>query len=64
MESGVKIISLHEFRVNFTKHLRGNMGKVIYITRFNKLIAEFKVYNDHLKKKAEKKISNNTKSYS
>ncbi len=46
-------IDTNELRVNLTKYLTKNVGDTIYITRYNKLVAELRVYTDEIKAKTE-----------
>jgi hypothetical protein len=51
MDNGIKKIDTHDLRVNLTRYLKRNKGDIIYITRYNELVAEIKVYNDDVKVK-------------
>ena len=51
MNDGIIKIDTNDLRVNFTRYLKNNKGDTIYITRYNELVAEIKVYNDDIKVK-------------
>ena len=51
MNNGIIKIDTNDLRVNFTRYLKNNKGDTIYITRYNELVAEIKVYNDDIKVK-------------
>ena len=53
MENGIKKIDTNDLRVNLSRYLKNNKGEVIYITRYNDLIAELKVYTYDIKIKTE-----------
>ncbi len=50
-------IDTNELRVNLTKYLTKNVGDTIYITRYNKLVAEIRVYTDEIKAKTELRLA-------
>jgi hypothetical protein len=50
-------IDTNDLRINLTKYLTENLGDTIYITRYNKLVAELRVYNDDIKRKTELRIA-------
>jgi hypothetical protein len=50
-------IDTNELRVNLTKYLTKNVGDTIYITRYNKLVAELRVYTDEIKAKTELRLA-------
>jgi len=50
-------IDTNDLRINLTKYLTENLGDTIYITRYNKLVAELRVYNDEIKRKTELRIA-------
>jgi hypothetical protein len=53
----VKKIDTNELRVNLTKYLTENLGDTIYITRYNRLVAEIRVYTEDTRKKTELRIA-------
>lgn len=57
MNKIVKRIDPGELRVNLTKYLTKNLGDTIYITKYNKLVAELKTYTDKMKQEAELNIA-------
>ncbi|GAI10381.1 unnamed protein product [marine sediment metagenome] len=56
-EGGVKKIDTNELRVNLTKYLTENLGDTIYITRYNRLVAEIRVYTEDTRRKTELRIA-------
>lgn len=50
-------IDTNELRVNLTKYLTENLGDTIYITRYNRLVAEIRVYTDDTRRKTELRIA-------
>ena len=50
-------IDTNDLRINLTKYLTENMGDTIYITRYNKLVGELRVYNDEIKRKTELRLA-------
>ncbi len=63
MESGENLgdnvlrIDTNDLRINLTKYLTENLGDTIYITRYNKLVAELRVYNEEIKRKTELRLA-------
>ncbi len=55
--SDIKRIDTNELRVNLTKYLTENLGDTIYITRYNKLVAELRVYTEDIRRKTELRIA-------
>jgi hypothetical protein len=53
----IKRIDTNELRVNLTKYLTENLGDTIYITRYNKLVAELRVYTEDIRRKTELRIA-------
>ena len=53
----VKKIDTNELRVNLTKYLTENLGDTIYITRYNRLVAELRVYTEDTRRTAELRIA-------
>ena len=57
MNTETKKIDTNELRVNLTKYLTKNVGDTIYITRYNRLVAEIRVYTDEIKAKTELRLA-------
>lgn len=57
MSEDVLRIDTNDLRINLTKYLTENLGDTIYITRYNKLVAELRVYNDEIKRKTELRLA-------
>ena len=57
MSEDVLRIDTNYLRINLTKYLTENLGDTIYITRYNKLVAELRVYNDEIKRKTELRLA-------
>ncbi len=53
MSTETKKIDTNELRINLTKYLTKNVGDTIYITRYNRLVAELRVYTDEIRAKTE-----------
>jgi len=53
----IKRIDTNELRVNLTKYLTENLGDTIYITRYNRLVAELRVYTEDTRRKTELRIA-------
>ena len=49
MNNRIIKIDTNELRTNLTRYLKNNQGDTIYITRYNELVAEIKVYNNNTK---------------
>ena len=50
-------VDTNDLRVNLTKYLTKNLGDTIYITRYNKLVAEIRVYTEDIRKKTELRLA-------
>ena len=50
-------VDTNELRVNHTKYLTKNVGDTIYITRYNRLVAEIRVYTDEIRAKTELRLA-------
>ena len=50
-------IDTNELRVNLTKYLTKNVGDTIYITRYNRLVGELRVYTDEIRAKTELRLA-------
>ena len=57
MANETKKIDTNELRVNLTKYLTKNVGDTIYITRYNRLVAEIRVYTDEIRAKTELRLA-------
>jgi len=57
MFTETKKIDTNELRINLTKYLTKNVGDTIYITRYNKLVAEIRVYTDEIRAKTELRLA-------
>jgi len=49
----IKKIDTNKMRADLTKYLTKNLGDTIYITKYNRLIAELKIYTDKEREEAE-----------
>ncbi len=56
-DDDVRKIDTNELRVNLTKYLTENLGDTIYITRYNRLVAELRVYTEDTRRKTELRIA-------
>ena len=50
-------IDTNDLRINLTKYLTKNVGDTIYITRYNRLVAEIRVYTDEMRAKTELRLA-------
>lgn len=57
MNNIIKKIDTNKLRVDLTKYLTKNLGDTIYITKYNRLVAEIKTYSDKMRREAELKIA-------
>ena len=57
MSTGTKKIDTNELRVNLTKYLTKNVGDTIYVTRYNRLVAEIRIYTDEIRAKTELRLA-------
>ena len=57
MEEEIKRIDTNDLRVNLTEYLKKNMGDTIYITRYNRLVGEIRVYTEEIRRKTELRIA-------
>ena len=53
----IRRIDTNELRVNLTKYLTENLGDTIFITRYNRLVAELRVYTVDTRRKTELRIA-------
>ena len=56
-DDDIKKIDTNELRVNLTKYLTENLGDTIFITRYNRLVAELRVYTEETRRKSELRIA-------
>ncbi len=56
-DDDIRKIDTNELRVNLTKYLTENLGDTIYITRYNRLVAEVRVYTEETRRKTELRIA-------
>ena len=57
MNNIIKKIDTNKLRVDLTKYLTKNLGDTIYITKYNRLVAELKTYTNKMGREAELKIA-------
>lgn len=57
MDDEIKRIDTNDLRVNLTQYLTKNLGDTIYITRYNKLVGEIRVYTEEIRRKTELRIA-------
>ena len=57
MDDEIKRIDTNDLRVNLTEYLTKNLGDTIYITRYNKLVGEIRVYTEEIRIKTELRIA-------
>lgn len=57
MEEDIKRIDTNDLRVNLTKYLTKNLGDTIFITRYNRLVGEIRVYTEEIRRKTELRIA-------
>jgi hypothetical protein len=57
MEDDIKRIDTNDLRVNLTEYLTKNLGDTIYITRYNRLVGEIRVYTEEIRRKTELRIA-------
>ncbi|MBC7333725.1 MAG: hypothetical protein H5T85_04595 [Actinobacteria bacterium] len=57
MDDEIKRIDTNDLRVNLTRYLTENLGDTIYITRYNRLVAELRVYTEEIRRKTELRIA-------
>jgi len=57
MNNIIRKIDTNELRVNLTKYLTKKSEDTIYITKYNRLVAELKTYTDKMRREAELKIA-------
>ena len=57
MSNIIKKIDTYKLRVNLNKYLTKNLGDTIYITKYNKLVAELTAYTNKMRRENELKIA-------
>ena len=57
MVDAIKRIDTIDFRVNLTRYLKNNSGDTIYLTKYNKLVGEIRVYTEEIIRKTELRIA-------
>jgi len=57
MSDEIMKVDTNDLRINLTKYLTKNLGETIYITRYNRLVAEIRVYTDEIRKKTELRLA-------
>jgi len=57
MSDETKKIDTNDLRINLTKYLTKNVGDTIYITRYNRLVAELRVYTGEIRAKTELRLA-------
>lgn len=57
MDDDIKRIDTNDLRVNLTEYLTKNLGDTIYITRYNRLVGELRVYTEEIRRKTELRIA-------
>jgi len=57
MSDEIVKIDTNDLRINLTRYLTKNLGETIYITRYNRLVAEIRVYTEEIRKKTELRIA-------
>ena len=57
MYDAIKRTDTNDLRLNLTKYLTKNLGDTIYLTRYNKLVGEIRVYTEEIIRKTELRIA-------
>ena len=57
MSDDIIKVDTNDLRVNLTRYLTENLGDTIYITRYNKLVGELRVYTEEIRRKTELRIA-------
>ena len=57
MDDEIKKVDTNELRIKLSKFLKENKGDTIYITRYNELVGELRIYTDEIKMKTELRIA-------
>ena len=57
MDDEIKKVDTNELRIKLSKFLKENKGDTIFITRYNELVGELRIYTDEIKMKTELRIA-------
>lgn len=57
MDDDIKKVDTNELRIKLSKFLKENKGDTIFITRYNELVGEIRIYTDEIKLKTELRIA-------
>ena len=57
MDNDIKRVDTNELRIKLSKFLKENKGDTIFITRYNELVGELRIYTDEIKMKTELRIA-------
>ncbi len=57
MDEEIKKVDTNELMIKLSKFLKDNKGDTIYITRYNELVGELRIYTDKIKMKTELRIA-------
>lgn len=57
MDDNIKKVDTNELRIKLSKFLKKDKGDTIYITRYNELVGELRIYTDEIKMKTELRIA-------
>ncbi|MBA7571691.1 hypothetical protein ES708_13459 [subsurface metagenome] len=57
MDDDIKKVDTNELRIKLSKFLKENKGDTIFITRYNELVGELRIYTDEIKLKTELRIA-------
>ena len=57
MEDEIKRVDTNELRIKLSKFLKENKGDTIFITRYNEIVGELRIYTDEIKMKTELRIA-------
>ena len=57
MDDEIKKVDTNELRIKLSKFLKENKGDTIFITRYNELVGELRIYTDEIKMKTELMIA-------
>lgn len=57
MDDDIKKVDTNELRIKLSKFLKENKGDTIFVTRYNELVGELRIYTDEIKLKTELRIA-------
>ena len=57
MDDEIKRVDTNELRIKLSKFLKENKGDTIFITRYNELVGELRIYTNEIKMKTELRIA-------